>query len=458
MTIETVPGTDLKYYLIAFDSDGRERRDDEDGLMSGLVFDALDREPFTDIFLLAHGWKGDVPAARAQYGDWIGAMARCEEDIRRLRESRPDFHPLLIGLHWPSLPWGDEKLSSGGGSFAPEAAKPVEALVEDYAARLADTGEARAAMRTIFESARINMSPFELPQEVKRAYEILNREAGLGAEGVGGAPGSDRMAFDPEEAYEAAMLEEEISFGRSGLGGILSPLRQMSFWKIKDRARAFGETGGHEFLRQLQERTSPPRRVRIHLMGHSFGCIVVSSMIAGPEGRGHLPRQIDSVALVQGALSMWSYCPSIPFDEQGRPGYFNSIISERKVRGPIITTQSKLDTAVGRFYPLGAGARGDIDFGLGYPKFGGVGTFGARGLESEAKDMKMLDSQGEYRFEPGKIYNLESSEYISQGGGASGAHSDIARPEVAHAVWEAARAADQTPFPIRKEDVEHDSD
>jgi hypothetical protein len=31
MPIEPVPGTDLSYYLIAFDPDGRERTDDRDG-------------------------------------------------------------------------------------------------------------------------------------------------------------------------------------------------------------------------------------------------------------------------------------------------------------------------------------------------------------------------------------------------------------------------------------------
>jgi hypothetical protein len=43
-----------------------------------------------------------------------------------------------------------------------------------------------------------------------------------------------------------------------------------------------------------------------------------------------------------------------------------------------------------------------------------------------------------YRFRVGGLYNLDGSAYICEGGGLSGAHSDIARPEVAHAVWEAA--------------------
>jgi len=45
-----------------------------------------------------------------------------------------------------------------------------------------------------------------------------------------------------------------------------------------------------------------------------------------------------------------------------------------------------------------------------------------------------------YNFKPGRIYNLESSNVIKNGGGFSGAHSDIAHPEVAHALWQAALA------------------
>jgi len=51
----------------------------------------------------------------------------------------------------------------------------------------------------------------------------------------------------------------------------------------------------------------------------------------------------------------------------------------------------------------------------------------------------MLPADAPYGFEPGKVYNLECSHVIREGGGASGAHGDFLRPEVAHAVWEAAQ-------------------
>ena len=90
-------------------------------------------------------------------------------------------------------------------------------------------------------------------------------------------------------------------------------------------------------------------------------------------------------------------------------------------------------------YPLAVGVRGDVDFAPGdFPKYGALGAFGARGPGVNAVDLQMLDSKTAYNFEHGKIYNVESSNYIAEMQSlSSGAHNDIARPEVAHAMWSA---------------------
>jgi len=435
MPVRTVPETDLTYHLISFDAAGRERLIDPDGSMSRRAVDALANEPFTDVFLISHGWKGDVPSAIAQYDAWIATMIRATADLGRMRQARPGFRPLIVGLHWPSLPWGDEAVG-GAAAFAAGAAGSVEALIDQYAERIADTPAARQALETIFAAAMDEIAPPTLPPEVREAYTVLNREAGLGSAGVGAAPGDDREPFDPEAAYQAAEEEEAASFGSFSLGGLLAPLQQLSFWKMKDRARTFGESGGFALLGDLQ-RAGPD--ARFHLMGHSFGCIVVSAILAGPDGRGALVRPVDSLVLVQGALSHWSYCSDIP-PAPGVAGYFHSIVADRKVRGPIITTQTEFDTAVGRFYPLGAGVAGQVAFAPGeLPKYGALGTFGVRGPGADPVDLEMLPADAPYGFEPGKVYNLECSHVIREGGGASGAHGDFLRPEVAHAVWEAAQ-------------------
>ncbi|HEY4958960.1 MAG TPA: CHAT domain-containing protein, partial [Caldimonas sp.] len=188
--------------------------------------------------------------------------------------------------------------------------------------------------------------------------------------------------------------------------------------------------------------TAAPK-ARFHLMGHSFGCIVVSATVAGKEAGPALPRPVDSLFLVQGALSLWSYASDIPY-AVGTPGYFYRTIKNALVRGPIITTRSTHDTAVGRFYPIGAQIRQQLVLGNDFPAYGGIGSFGIQGA-SGIQDMPMRPATFAYGFKAGAIYNLEASAIICNGGGASGAHSDIAHPEVAHAFWSAILSATMPP-------------
>src|SRR5438128_11656859 len=122
MPLERVPNTPLTYYLISFDKKGRERTDDPDGgVLSRRMLTDLATQPATDVFFMTHGWKGDLAAARDQYNRWIPAMLACPDDIARVRAIRPTFRPVLIGLHWPSLPFGDEEFGGGAASFDQDA-------------------------------------------------------------------------------------------------------------------------------------------------------------------------------------------------------------------------------------------------------------------------------------------------------------------------------------------------
>jgi hypothetical protein len=78
-----------------------------------------------------------------------------------------------------------------------------------------------------------------------------------------------------------------VDFAGSNWSLLLAPLRTLSFWKMKDRARDFGESGSFNLLSQLQQACS--EKVRFHLMGHSFGCIVVTATLCGAAERKQLP-------------------------------------------------------------------------------------------------------------------------------------------------------------------------
>ena len=434
MTVETIPGTDIRYGLISFDAKGQERAEGG-ALMSAQLVERAVGTGITDVFFFSHGWKGDVPAAKDQYNRWMGALMR-SADLGHAPGVLQGFSPLLIGLHWPSLPWGDEELGSRG-SFGAGVGPSVNRLLQNYLDILGHEPGIRGPLEVIFGEARRNMAPDSLPAPVREAYKQLNNELDLDSEGVGGAPDADREGFDPDES-----IGQPQSFGGGGdenLGGILGPLRQLSYWTMKKRARSIGEGGMHSFLVNLQNATAA-RRTRIHLMGHSFGTVVVSSMVGGPGGRAPLPRPIDSMSLVQGAVSLWSYASAIPFHNVG-PGYFNRILTDRKVRGPIAVTTSIYDKAVGTLYPFASRIDGSASFPVGVlPEFGALGSFGMQGT-GQASALKMLNTAGRYAFEPGRVYNLESSQFICKGSGASGAHSDIDGPQVAHMIWAAAFAS-----------------
>jgi hypothetical protein len=440
---ETIPGSSARFALISFDKDGVERRDDPGGMgdrFSGKVLQEARNDPPSHVFLFSHGWKGDLESAKDQYNRWIGAMLNLPADRSAAGAS---FKPLWIGLHWPSLPFGDEEF--GGESFDLDedgAGLTPDALVSAYLERLGLGEEARPQLEAIVSAHRKNAAASELPPEAAAAYRRLAEMTGRASASQDNTPDGDAEPFQPDEAFKAGnQAAGESDFGGGGfLGGVLGPLRQLSYWTMKKRARSIGESGMHEFVAALM--TALPK-TRVHLMGHSFGCIVMSSVVGGRNASRTLPRPVDSLALVQGAVSLWAFAGRIPHDSS--KGYFNPFVVRKAVRGPIVVTISRFDKAVGTLYPLASQvsfASPSFDFEAEIdestlPKYGAIGAFGIRGLGG-LSSTTMLPETGAYSFEPGRIYNLESSQFIRKGGGVSGAHSDIDGPQVAHALWQAA--------------------
>jgi hypothetical protein len=135
-------------------------------------------------------------------------------------------------------------------------------------------------------------------------------------------------------------------------------------------------------------------------------------------------------------MSLWSYCNRVP-DVNGSPaGYFHRIVALRLVRGPVVATQSRHDTAVGTWYPRAAWAAEQVAFALGeFPKYGAVGSFGVHGGAVRETSATMLPVTASYGFRPGQFYNVDGSQFINVRHGLSGAHSDIQKAEVAHLAW-----------------------
>ena len=428
------------YGMICFDADGNERLEKPDDLMSDRLEDLAASGRFTNIFLFAHGWKTDVPKAWEQFDLWIGALEAHTADRARAGSVFPNFKPLYIGIHWPSLAGGDESLPGPNPKPAgldkgqpPARQKPL--TVEQYLELFGKKDTVRDAVELIDDYER---HPTELTDKIREAGQTLIREIGLSDADIDG-----QLFRENDEAQ---------SYG-APLGFLSRPLANLTYWTMKKRARSIGENAGHNFLKRLQRATAA-KHTPIHLMGHSFGCVFMSSILGGPGACSPLERPVDSVALIQGAVSLWSYASELAYGPG--PGYFHRVVADGKIRGPLIVTRSKCDSAVNIPYKAASAVARDQAFALGDnecdesdyytltppPKYGAIGRFGIRSHPVNSlpvNDLLMKDQNESYAFQCGQIYNLDSSKYISKNEGfGTGAHNDIGGPQVAHAIWEAA--------------------
>jgi hypothetical protein len=427
MPFESIPALDVKYGLISFDKDGQERSDDPDGgIFTRRILERIGTDKPSHVFLFSHGWKGDEPAAIDQYNRWIGAMVKLDGDRTAMGRG---FRPLFLGLHWPSEPWGEEQISAPA-SFGTAETPVIDTLLEAAIQHFGGSAAVRGPLEVIFHAFEQNPAAKDLPDDVVAAYHALAEAIGFSAgSGADAPPDQEGAPLDPQRAIRAERNASlGASFGIFGAikNGSLAGLRQTSFWLMKHRARTVGEQGMHQFVAQLQRNCD----AQIHLMGHSFGCIVVSAILAGPGGNSPLPKLVNSIVLVQGALSLWSYANQVP--DSSTPGYFRKVLS--RVGGPIVTTQSVNDTAVGFAYPAAVWVVDEADFATApvFPTFGGVGTYGIQGTSLLAPEPKlMLDEHGVYNFQAGRIYNLDGSQFIPS-------HTGIDGPQVARVIWQAA--------------------
>lgn len=176
-------------------------------------------------------------------------------------------------------------------------------------------------------------------------------------------------------------------------------------------------------------------------MGHSFGCIVVSGAVLGDGTPPPIP--VRSMVLMQGALSLWAFADDAY--ESGKPGRFVQLRDRRFVGGPIVSSQSKHDYALGKFYPAGVrvaawipGGADHLVLGTKLPKWGAVGTFGLQGAAAER--LKIEEVAADTHIAAGNVYNVNASTVIDDvaSGGWGGAHNDIAHQETGQLVWRAA--------------------
>lgn len=428
--MHTIAG--LPFWELTFDADG-------DHAAGAFATDVLGRG-ITDLVVFAHGWNTDQAAARALYEAFFGLLAG------QLRPGQARVG--LAGVVWPAQRWADEPIPDFAGGAAGLDLPQGAALALDRATL--------AGLHTVFPAAAGQLDALaailaEPPDadSATRFHKALGEFAAEidlpGDDGEGDGLGAPRMLRDEPaalfERYADALRAggpalDDGGGGAAGLGdvfgrilrGAKEALRQATYWAMKNRAGVVGQRGLGPLLDTLPG-------VRVHLVGHSFGARLVSYALAGLAAG---PSPVRSVTLLQGAFSHYAFADRLPFDA-GRGGALAGMPG--RVDGPLVACFSTHDTAVGTFYPLASFAAGDDSAGAEDALFrwGGIGAHGAQAIGAPIDPIQPAGPGATYRFTPGRVLNVDTSEVVRFGGPPSGAHNDIVHPELTWLVLSAAR-------------------
>jgi hypothetical protein len=401
----------------------------------------------TDLFVISHGWNNSAARARELYRALFENFVAVAQP-----NDLPGRSFAIVGVIWPSkefdelvavsgTPGGadgamslgaadarsrkflEDKLDRMKDMFVEPAQKGIldeaKALLPD----LEDKGSARRdfvnKIRSLLDPTAANKEdasdtffkddPNELMNNLKVAEEDLDEDV-AGTTGSAALPSGGGRAPAPEGA--AGLMESLSGFKAAAL----NILNFTTYFEMKARAGTVGKNGVAKLIDGLAAQVQ-----RIHLVGHSFGGRVVAATAANST-----TDRIASLSLLQTAFSHNGFSKSMN-------GFFRAVVDQQRVKGPILVTHTKNDTAVGVAYPLASRISGDrtAAFGDEHDVFGGLGRNGAQQMQAgETIVGKLLPVGSSYAFQPGKFFNLEASAFIKD-------HSDITGKEVAQAIRKA---------------------
>ena len=441
----TVAG--FPYFPIQFDKHGT-RAPVSDGDLAAFERH-LDTAPPTDLLVLCHGWNNNMQEAEDLYTELLGNMRTLLDQGAVPSLTGRTF--AVLAILWPSKRFEDSELipSGAAGVGSAVSADSLRAQIEllkggfdapDGDARLDELQtllpkleDSDAACRQFVKTARGLVSKTTTDDEDASDHffsaepKALFDAMALPVSFVGGAQpnGSDATG----DLGGAALLGGGNEVGSAaGLGdffsGVLSGARNIlnytTYYQMKERAGRVGAGGVNPLLRAVAARHP---KVRLHLVGHSFGGRLVAAAVAGTDDATVL--KVASMSLLQAAFSHYGF--SGDWDSHGSTGFFRRVIDAKAVAGPVIITCTEMDKAVGAAYPIASLLANQVASGLGdkNSKYGGIGRNGAQ--KSDAVEAELLDVGAAYSLTSGRLHNLEAGSLIKD-------HGDVRNPRVAYAV------------------------
>lgn len=405
-----------------------------------------------DLIVMSHGWNNAPARARRLYERFFGEIAN---------QLQSHDTVATAGVIWPSMRWPDEG--------DPEAGAETGGAASLAAPRLSDR-ELVASLRTVFPAradtldelgALLDQRPNDRT-ELARFQELLRDLATPPDETDFHEDNQeqDLLAGPPDMVFARSARRARVRGGAAAAGfdtggaavedvggaafrgfdrlweGAKQALRQTTYWEMKKRAGQVGRVGLGPLLLKLH--TSAPK-LRVHLVGHSFGARLVSFSLQGLGEPPPHPSPVKSLFLVQGAFSHYAFAAELPHAPD-RAGSLAGMQS--RVDGPLLATFSTYDLAVGQLYPAASIPAGQDAAALDdwMKRWQAIGHDGAQAVG--APTVPLGPPSTPYDLPAGQFLNLDGDHVIRHGRPPSGAHSDIFHPELA---WAAIAAAGLAP-------------
>jgi len=423
------------------------------------LIDGLTNGNVTDVWVISHGWNNDEVDAHLLYQTLFTNVKAQEQNVNVAGRTFA-----VAGVIWPSKRFDaaeDKPNAASIGSGTSRLGQQIDTLE----AFLAD-GPNAAKDRQDLERARTLIPKLETDPAARKEFSgilLARLPSSVGEEGgwyinakVGGDMAADdtllkQLGSPPPKVASSGGGATSFGFGQkptaptgptfqgaAGIGDFLKGVvagasnlvNYVTYYQMKDRAGVVGRAGVNAAVQKI--RAALPN-VRVHLVGHSFGCRVVTAAATGDTAspKGFL----NSLSLLQGAFSHYAF--SQKYDTSGKPGFYRNLIDDARVSGPTIITHTRADDAVGVAYAVASRAMHQIAAALGDQNdpYGGLGSNGAQ-KTTEAIDgtMPKAGTPFDKPLAKGTMTNLLADGLITS-------HGDVTNPHAAYAVLSAAAIA-----------------
>ena len=403
----------------------------------------------TDVIVVSHGWNNTEEQADQLYTGLFTNFAAVASDQLQNKKIA------IVGVIWPSKKFTDVvdaavvEQGRGGGAAFGSSSTAADETIKAKLDVIATMFDKKAAKK--ITSAKNQISKLESDLAARRKFvddlrSLLDESAAHEEDNstlffkLDGSVMLEKLKMPTPLVSSAAASRGGAASvgthpktteagGAAGLGDIFSGIKSgairfvnyLAYYEMKKRAGTVGQKGLAPMLDGLADKVQ-----RIHLVGHSFGCRLVTAAAATST-----TDKLQSMSLLQGAFSHNGFSKSMN-------GFFRTVVDKHRIKGPIVITYTQNDRAVGIAYPVASRLAGTVAsaFGDANDKFGGLGRNGAQKMEpgEVVQDVdRLLAVGGSYSWQSGHFHNLESSQYIIDPNGGD-AHGFVTGKEVAWAI------------------------